>query len=41
VLDGALDGVFLAAGGDDGGAVSDGVADEVLSCHVDVEFWGC
>jgi hypothetical protein len=40
VLHGALDGVFFAAGGCDGGAVGDGGADEVLGCDVDVEFWG-
>lgn len=38
--DGPLDGVFLAAGGGDGGAAGDGGADEVLGCYVDVEFWG-
>jgi hypothetical protein len=38
VRDWALDGVFFAAGCYDGGALGDGVADEVLSCDVDVKF---
>jgi hypothetical protein len=41
VRDGALDGVFFAAGCRDGRTVGNGFADEVLGGHVDVEFWGC